>query len=438
MAWRPPRWLQGMTQTGMNRMDKLVQIGAGNIGRSFVGQIFSRAGYEVVFVDIDQTLIDALNERRQYTVEIKDREPSTIVVEHVRGVDGRDTDAVAEELATCRVAATAVGPAALPYIYPNLAAGLVRRRELGGGPLDVIICENMRNAAEAMDEGVAEHLPADFPLREMLGAVETSIGKMVPIMSEEVREQDSLLVYAEAYNTLICDAKGFLGPVPDMPQLDPKANMKAYVDRKLFVHNLGHALCAYFAHLEAPELVYTWEAVEHPAIGPAVREGMMESARALIAAYPDEFDEDNQREHVDDLLQRFANKALGDSIYRVGRDVRRKLGRDDRVIGALRFDARQGTDAPCTVLCAAAGMRFRATDENGEMYENDRDFARHVYPEGAEHVLREVAGLREDDPVDQAVFEAVMAADEFVGERLQAGESILDLAAAHFRGFGGE
>jgi len=288
-------------------MEKLVQIGAGNIGRSFVGQIFSRAGFEVVFVDVSREIVGALNERGDYTVEIKDREPKTIVVENVRGVDGRDTRAVAKELATCRVAATAVGPAALPYIYPNLAAGLVRRREAGNGPLDVIICENMRNAAEAMYEGVAEHLPAGFPVREMLGAVETSIGKMVPIMDEEIRERDPLLVYAEAYNTLICDAKGFLNQIPDVPELAPKQNMKAYVDRKLFVHNLGHALCAYFAHLEAPELIYTWEAVRHPTVGPATRAGMMESARALIRAYPDEFDEANQREHVDDLLQRFEN-----------------------------------------------------------------------------------------------------------------------------------
>ncbi len=416
-------------------MDKLVMIGAGNIGRSFVGQIFSRAGYEVVFVDVSQEIVNALNERGQYTVEIKDRDPKEIVVENVRGIDGRNTRAVAKELATCRVAATAVGPAALPYIYPNLAAGLVRRREAGNGPLDVIICENMRNAAEAMYEGVSDHLPGDFPVREMLGAVETSIGKMVPIMDEEIREQDPLLVYAEAYNTLICDAKGFLNEIPDVPQLAPKQNMKAYVDRKLFIHNLGHALCAYFAHLEAPDLVYTWEAVQHPTVGPATREGMMESARALIEAYPDEFDEKNQREHVDDLLQRFENRALGDTIYRVGRDVRRKLGREDRVIGALRFDARWDTDAPYTALCAAAGMRFRAVDENGEMYENDRDFAEHVYPEGAEYVLREVSNLHSGDPLDGEVFDAVMAADEFVSERLEAGESILDLEGDEFAQF---
>ncbi|MCD6359561.1 MAG: mannitol-1-phosphate 5-dehydrogenase [Armatimonadetes bacterium] len=417
-------------------MDKLVQIGAGNIGRSFVGQIFSRAGFEVVFVDVDQEIIDALNEQGHYIVEIKDKQPRSILVENVMGINGRETALVAEELATCRVAATAVGPAALPYIYPNLAAGLMRRRELGNGPLDVIICENMRDAAEAMYEGVAQHLPSDFPLREMLGAVETSIGKMVPIMSEEDRARDPLLVFAEEYNTLICDARGFLNPVPDVPELEPKQNMKAYVDRKLFLHNLGHALCAYFSHLEDPSLEYTWQAVEHPRIGPAVRAGMMESAAALIAAYPEEFNEDNLREHVDDLIERFANRALGDTIYRVGRDIRRKLGGEDRVIGALRLDVTHHINAPYTCLCAAAGMRFRATDENGEMYEQDLDFARHIYPEGAEQVLREVSGLKPGDPVDEAIMQAVLSADRFVAARLNEGRSILDLEGTDFGRFG--
>ncbi len=413
-------------------MDKLVQIGAGNIGRSFVGQIFSRAGFEVVFADVDRTIIDALNERGEYVVEVRDREPATIIVKNVRGVDARDVAAVAEELATCRVAATAVGPAALPYVYPTIAAGLERRQELGKGPLDLIICENMREGAAAMYKGVSEHLPADFPLREMLGAVETSIGKMVPIMTDEDRARDPLLVYAEAYNTLICDGAAFLNPPPEVPDLDPKQNMKPYVDQKLSVHNLGHALCAYFSHLEAPELVYTWEAVEHPTIGPAVRAGMTESTTALIAAYPEEFNEQNQGELVDDLLVRFGNHALGDTIYRVGRDVTRKLGREDRVIGSARFDARHGVSAPYTCLCAAAGMRFRATDEHGEMYEKDREFAENVYPKGPRYILREISQLDPEDPIDEAVFRAVLAADEFLRERLAAGESILDLSGAQF------
>ncbi|MGQ9730596.1 MAG: mannitol-1-phosphate 5-dehydrogenase [Candidatus Zipacnadales bacterium] len=404
-------------------MAKFVQIGAGKIGRSFVAQLFSAAGYEVVFSEVNSRVIAALNERREYTVEVRDRESATLVVRNVRAVDGRDTEAVARELADCACAATAVGADYLRFTYPALARGLILRQAAGRGPLDVILAENLRDAAHIVREGVRTHLPPGFPIEERLGLVETSIGKMVPIMSAEEEARDPLLVYAEAYNTLICDAKGFLCGVPPVPGLEAKMNVKAYVDRKSFIHNLGHALCAYFAHLEAPDLVYTYEAVEHPRIGAATRAGMWESARALIKAYPDEFDEENQGAHIEELLLRFCNRALGDTIYRVGRDVQRKLSRDDRVIGALRFDLAYGVTAPVTTLCAAAGMLFRATDASGAMFEKDRIFAEEIYPQGIDHVLQTVCGLSPQEEL----YEAVRSAHEAILSAQTVGQSILAL-----------
>ncbi len=391
-------------------MKTFVQFGAGNIGRSFVGQLFSRAGYEVVFIDIDERVIAALNERGRYAVEIKDEVPETIWVENVRGVDARDVERCAAELAACELCATAVGPAALPHVLPTIARGLQERLAAGRGPLDIIICENMRDAAASVRAGLARHLPDEFPLDEMVGLVETSIGKMVPIMPEEVRRRDPLVVYAEAYNTLICDKLGFKNPVPDVPGLDAKSNMKAYVDRKLFIHNLGHALCAYLAHVWAPELVYTWQAIEHPRVGQATRDGMWESGRALIRCYRQEFNEHNIGEHIEDLLRRFCNKALGDTIYRVGRDVPRKLARSDRLVGALLFDIEQGVEAPVTALGIAAGMRFRATDEHGRLYPADAEFASHAWPRGIEYVMRNVCGL--DPERDRQAWQMIVEAEQ--------------------------
>lgn len=405
---------------------KFVQFGAGNIGRSFIGQLFARAGYEVVFIDVVDEVVDALNQRGRYRVEVKGREPETIWVEGVRAVHGADVDAVAEELASCALCGTAVGPNALPYIQPALARALELRVERGAPPLDVILCENLRDAAALMREGLREHLPPGFPLDESVGLIETSIGKMVPIMPDEARKSDPLLVYAEAYNTLICDGKGFRNPVPQAAGLDPKHNMVAYVDRKSFVHNLGHALCAYFAHLEAPDLVYTWEAVQHPTIGPATRAGMWEAARALIAEYPEEFNEENLGEHIEDLLSRFCNQALGDTIYRVGRDVTRKLSREDRVIGPLLLEIEHGSPCEMTALCAAAGMRFLAEDEKGEAYPADQAFHDEVFAQGPEHVLVSVCGLAPDDPADRVAYEAVLRANAALAKRSARAQSIFE------------
>ena len=42
---------------------KAVMFGAGNIGRGFIGQLFSESGYEVVFVDVVQEFEIALCRR---------------------------------------------------------------------------------------------------------------------------------------------------------------------------------------------------------------------------------------------------------------------------------------------------------------------------------------------------------------------------------------
>jgi len=395
----------------------LVVFGAGNIGRSFVGQLFARAGYRVVFVDICQPLVDALNREGRYRIEIKDRKPETIWVEGVSAIHGGDKEAVAEAVVKADILATAVGPGALPHIHPAIAAGLALRKQRGRGPIDIIICENLRNAAQVFAQGLEEHLPADFPISDCVGLVETSIGKMVPIMPEAALCEDPLVLYAEAYNTLILDAKAFKNPIPAIPGLDPKQNMAAYVDRKAFVHNLGHAACSYFMFLVDRQVRFVWEAVGISDIRRATKMAMWESGRALISRYPVEFNEHNQEEHIEDLLARFANQALGDTIYRVGRDLPRKLSREDRLVGALLLDAAEGVPAPATTLALAAGFFFQATDEKGELMPADQQFQRRLSEEGFGAVVRDICRLDPSVPSEVEIMEAVAQSYERLQSR---------------------
>lgn len=386
---------------------KLVVFGAGNIGRSFVGQLFARAGYEVVFVEVNRPLVEALNRAGRYRIEVKDRKPKVIWVEGISAVDGANRDEAARAVAGADILATAVGPAALRHIYPTIAAGLVMRKQSGGGPLDIIICENLRNAAQAFEEGLREQLPPGFPLRDYVGLVETSIGKMVPIMPEAVLREDPLVLYAEAYNTLILDAKAFRNPIPEVPGLDPKANMAAHVDRKAFIHNLGHAACAYLGYLTNPGWRCIWEAVGDPEVRRAAKAAMRESGRALMRRYPQEFTEADQEEHIEDLLARFGNQALGDTVYRVGRDLPRKLSREDRLVGALLMDAAEGLPAPATTLALAAGFFFGATDERGQAFPADAEFQQHLTERGVDWAIREVCGLEEEVAAEARIAEGV-------------------------------
>jgi len=374
-------------------MKKIVVFGAGNIGRSLIGQLFSRAGYEVVFVDIVDEIVSLLNTKRRYRIEVKDCQPQTIWVENVRAVHSRDTDKVAHEIATADIMATAVGANNLDRIYSNISKGLVKRLETRRGAIDILICENVRDSARLFREGLLRHLSKGYPLDSMVGLVETSIGKMVPMMTEKQIREDPLLIYAEAYNKIIMGMKGFKNPIPEVEGLEPKENMNAYSDLKLFIHNMGHAATAYLGYITDAKMKYIWEAIGNEHIRTAVKGAMGEAGRALILEYPREFNEENMKEHINDLIRRFGNKALGDTIYRVGRDVPRKLSRNDRLIGALLLEKKRLVPAPITTMSVAAAMLFRGKDEEGKLYPKDRAFAEEIYPEGIDYILKRVCGL---------------------------------------------
>ncbi len=87
-------------------MKKIVVFGAGNIGRSLVGQLFSKAGYEVVFVDVDDEIVHALNKQKAYRIEVKDKHPEIICVENVRAVHIKNSAKVINEIVSADIIST--------------------------------------------------------------------------------------------------------------------------------------------------------------------------------------------------------------------------------------------------------------------------------------------------------------------------------------------
>lgn len=388
-------------------MPLYVHFGAGNIGRALAGPIFSRAGYQVLFVDAVPEIVRALHERREYRVVIKDTlppgTPDSFMVTGVDGIDVRDQEAVKAAVARADLIGTAVGAAHLPSVLNAIAAGLPERE---GRPVSLLFCENLHGLARMARETLSRALPEDFPLDQQVGLVETSIGKMVPLMPQEVRRNDPLEVWGEAYNAIIADRNGFVGPVPDdIEGLLLKQCFQTYVDRKLYIHNLGHATCAYHGYLRGHALID--DAMCDPAVLAETEAVMQESARALARRYPQELDAAGLAEHVADLLRRFGNQALGDTVFRVGRDLRRKLAPGDRMIGGLRLvQSEQGDIAPVCRAIAAA-LQFAATDETGQPFAPDVAFRVRLAEEGAEAVLCAHSGL---DPMRDAAALRLIAA----------------------------
>jgi len=373
---------------------KIMIFGAGKIGRSFIGQLFSLSGFEVIFADINKKLISELNQKRQYRIVIKDNTGEEIlIIKNVRGVYLNDSDQLVSELANAGIAALSVGQQGLPDTIPVIARGLILRRELYGDiPLDFIIAENMRNSDQYLGAELNRYLPLDYPLNKLVGLVETSIGKMVPIMSQEDLEEDFLQVFAEPYNTLIVAKKGFKNPIPTVHNLDPKENIKAWVDRKLFIHNLGHATAAYLGFRKYPEAVYIYEVLDDPEIFESTRKTMLQSANILMALYPGEFTYAQLEAHIDDLLNRFINKSLGDTIFRVGCDLYRKLSPEDRIAAPIKTAINLNKPYDLILNTLSAAILFRAKDEHGKYFTSDEKFFSEA-DNGINHIFKNICRL---------------------------------------------
>jgi mannitol-1-phosphate 5-dehydrogenase len=178
---------------------------------------------------------------------------------------------------------------------------------------------------------------------------------MVPIQTTEMQSGDPLRVCVESYNCLPVDLTGFVGAPPEICGMIPYSPFDFYIKLKLYVHNMGHACCAYLGMYNKYDYIH--EAINDPDIRLICQGAMIESATALAAQYGESVD--SLTDHAFDLIERFGNRALMDTCSRVGHDIPRKLTSTDRLIGAAHNCLSQNIIPMYIVVgCAAAVFTF--------------------------------------------------------------------------------
>ena len=377
-----------------------IQFGAGNIGRGFLAQLFNESGLEVVFVDVTDSVVDALNTRRTYPISIVGADAETVRIDCVRAVHGRDRVRVAEEIAQAEIVCTAVGANALPSLAPALAAGLLARHKSLGTPLNILLCENLHDAASLLRAAVAECIPEKNRAEVLAktGFVQAVVSRMVPAQTEADRTADPLSIRVEAYKRLPVDAEAIVGVLPPLVGVEEVANFTAHVERKLYTHNCAHAALGYLGW--AAGYRYGYEALRDARIAPLLRAVLTESSEALIRRHG--FAPEEQAAYVADLLARFANESLGDTCIRLARDPVRKLASDDRLIGAARLCETQGVTPRALAWAIAAALRYDETNDPSAP-----ELQRMLREQGREITLRKVCGIVPTEPLAALIEEAM-------------------------------
>ncbi|PKQ33739.1 MAG: mannitol-1-phosphate 5-dehydrogenase, partial [Actinobacteria bacterium HGW-Actinobacteria-11] len=305
---------------------KAVHFGAGNIGRGFVGLLLRQGGYEVVFSDVADALVDAINATAEYTVHEAGPGGTDHVVTGFRAVNSRtDPAAVAEEVASADVVTTAVGPTVLRFVAPSIVAGLALRSP-DAAPLQVMACENAIGATDLLRREVvaAAGADADLLLARAVFA-NTAVDRIVPAQPAD----GGVDVTVEPYYEWAIEAGPFGRALPNIPGAHFVDDLAPYIERKLFTVNTGHAATAYFGARAGIERIS--DALADPAIASSVSAALEETSAVLVAEHG--LDPADLAAYRATILDRFRNPALVDTVQRVGRQPLRKISRHERFIG---------------------------------------------------------------------------------------------------------
>ncbi|WP_301358980.1 mannitol-1-phosphate 5-dehydrogenase [Enterococcus spodopteracolus] len=363
---------------------RAVHFGAGNIGRGFIGEVLAENGFDITFVDVNEQIIDSLNEKRRYTIELADESKKQLIVERVRGLNNqKQPEQVIKEIAQADLVTTAIGPNILPFIAELIAKGIEQREQEGNQqPLDIIACENMIGGSEHLKMEVYKYLSDTRFVDQSIGFPNAAVDRIVPMQQHE----DPLFVQVEPFKEWVIDdtqrknKKISLNGVLYVKDLEP------YIERKLFSVNTGHATVAYTGALLGYATID--EAMQDSLVVAQLKSVLQETGSLLEAKWG--FDNKQHEAYIEKIIQRFQNKYISDAITRVARTPLRKLGYQERFTRPVR--ELQEYNLTCPHLTATMGIIFNYYDPEDEQ---SRELQEMKVREKMEQLIQEVTGIHD-------------------------------------------
>jgi mannitol-1-phosphate 5-dehydrogenase len=258
-----------------------------------------------------------------------------------------------------------------PSVAGLLREALRRKMATGAPPAVIYTAENNNHAAERLEKDVfkglsSAELAAAGRHMQMLNTV---IGKMSSVVVDPAQIGDLCLTplvpdaseafLVESFNRILISQISLPEFERRIGVFEEKADLLPFEEAKLYGHNAIHALLGYLANER--ELRTMSELAQHRellTIGQIAF--IQESGAALIAKYKAQdplFTETGFAAYADDLLGRMLNPYLQDSVDRVVRDPLRKLGWNDRLIGAARLAIAQNIQPYNLLAGARAALR---------------------------------------------------------------------------------
>jgi len=373
---------------------KIVIWGAGRIGRGFVGDLFSSAGYKLTYIDEAQALVDGLRKERIYRVirAAGADQIETVDIEEFSIFHTSEKHAIQDEINQTDLIALAVYPQKFQSVAEKLQDLILTRKEKRGdnAALDIILCTNLIHAGPKFETFILDGLSdSDIQyFKEKVGIVETLVIRICPNPPADVARVHPYIVWTNGYPELLVDKHGFKGDIPLVPALRIVEDMRTEEIRKIYTYNMCHAVLSYHGHMAGHALLV--DCLADPIIRLEAEGALGEVSAALQKEYG--FTEEEMEVWVKGVLDQTNNPAIGDTVIRSGADPLRKLKWDDRMIGPIQLCLRNGIDPKHLIQAVGAALHYFEEEDSTSV--KLRDLIKEKSVQGA---VIEACGLTKDD-----------------------------------------
>ncbi len=378
-------------------MKKAVHFGAGKIGRGFIAELLHDSGYEVIFGDVVDELIDLVNKNHKYSLFLIDHDYEEKIIDNVIAYSNiKDADKLIDEMCEAEIITTSVMATNLPKVAPLITMGLKKRFEQGKGKVIIMACENAIMGTDILKNAMIE---TKILTKEQIDSVavfpNTAVDRMV---FGGVHNGTEGIEIGDAFELVI--EKGKL----ENPDSEPikgaeyVEDIMMYLQRKIYIINCGHAIAGYFGQaLKGYEIVQ--DSLRDPELLPQIREAMLESASALEKKYG--FSHDSLVEYMETMMvKRFTTPGVVDPISRVSREPIRKISPNDRIMGPANNCEQYGLENRYLLKGVACALKFKSEgDLQAEELQN------YILNNGVEEAIVKYTGAQRDSHIFNVILE---------------------------------
>ena len=387
-----------------------VLIGAGKIGRGYLADLFSQAGYHLTFLEYSEELVKQMRAQGYYTINMahKDGPDDVFRIENYDAFCTQtEEDACVEALAHTNYGSIHVFPGACEAIGHLIGKAIKRRIAEGNDEtLDFLICVNFLKPTQILKGYINEVLSTPEEkayLEEKIGFSECLVHRNGMVPTPEQLQKDPIAVYAGDTPHLTADGEAFKGEAPEGVNLHLIDRMEGHLTQKIWNINMWHCSTAFYGR----KFGYTYfdESVSNLYIVRCCDLARSEANFALCKEFG--FTLTELMEIFPEKKERFdpdkVDRSEKDLLDRIAQDPKRKLSKGDRLIGPALACLKHGRMPYYLARSAAMGYYFKNENDPAAC-----EILAYVAEHGIAAAVEKYSGLSDDEPNEKLLKELIV------------------------------